>query len=44
VGRLRGLDNPEAGTEMSLATVVWNLERAMGPMGSTVLFEQLAYS
>jgi transposase len=31
-----------AGTEMSLATLVWNLKRAMAVLGTTALAERLA--
>jgi transposase len=33
-----------AGTEMSLATLVWNLKRAMRVIGSAALAERLAYA
>jgi transposase len=33
-----------AGTEMSLATLVWNLKRAMKVIGKTALIERLAYA
>jgi hypothetical protein len=33
-----------AGTELSLATLVWNLKRAMRVIGSAALIERLAYA
>jgi transposase len=35
-------DRWDAGTEMSLATLIWNLKRAIAVLGTTALVERLA--